>query len=332
MTHAGSNDATSPGPNDADDAGESGEGGQGRTESVADTATDRSQEDEPANLDSTVETGGPGYADPALLAGRPFTTYLHVVALLAAAGADLGTFYQVASRAIRAPSEWLTWVVVVGFSAIVIYLGHVVGVAVRNRRAGVQTTSQGLPWICLLVLAAMGAVSFTLRLKFAGTATETPTFSALPDAQEQVDTSQGVAPDQLWPALVFLALYVGTVSVAAVGAYLTHNPLRENYVAASRSLRKWTERAAAASETYLIAKARLEARRMGDKAAKKILAEAIEERRALAARLKERVLLKHAAMMQDAAVTDAWFKPDNRSYAGRANGTRNGASSEEASS
>ena len=83
--------------------------------------------------------------------------HLHIVVLILAAGADMGAFYQVIARAMGDSSEFFVFLVLIGFTATVLYLGHVIGLTLRNHKAKYDTASLAAVAFCVFVLAGLGA-------------------------------------------------------------------------------------------------------------------------------------------------------------------------------
>jgi hypothetical protein len=248
-----------------------------------------------------------GFSDATLLGGRSRMIYVHLFALLLAAGADIGAFSQIVEQVMSQQSAWLVWVVVVGFTAVVLYIAHACGTMLRERRAGARWIPGIAPLLCVLIWAGLGAAAFWLRLRFAPQSASSLSFSL-------TNPSSGPAGSMQYNATLFLALYAGTGLVAAVGAYLSHNPLRDGYVAALRGYRKATEQLAATRYRAEAEAARLLAYQAEFDAAAKTLAEEIAKRRALAGKLKEVARVLIAQRLQDPAATDAIFKDDWRPY------------------
>ncbi|WP_188191200.1 hypothetical protein [Nonomuraea sp. SYSU D8015] len=251
-----------------------------------------------------VRWGGRQYADPTLLAGWPrVPLLLHTAALAAAAGADWAAFLQVVKLIMRSESALTTSVVVVGFTAIVVYLAHATGVMCRDIRAGSAEVSRALAALCVLAWAAFGAAAFVARLRAAEPR------QAFSDATSPSDDSA------LFSALFFLAFFVGTGIVAGAGAYLTHNPLRSAYGRALRVHRRMLRRAIVSARELALAEANRSAHASELMAARQSLLHALQVRLALAERLKQMARVLIAQRAQDPAVTDAILEPDLRPYA-----------------
>jgi hypothetical protein len=255
--------------------------------------------------------GSSGFADPLLLAGRPMSDHLHIIVLALAAAADMGAFYQVIARAMGDSSEFFVILVLIGFTATVLYLGHVIGLTLRNHKAKYETASLAAVAFCGFVLAVLGAVAFYVRLTIPTSSTGTSGgFSSAPTtaADEAADDIRIVA------AAVFLGLYVATVTVAAMGAYLTHNPLREGYAAAIRTHRKQAALVASADAAHIRDMSLTVSATVNREAARQI--EQAERHRvlALAEELKRVAQVRMLAAQKDPALTDSWSPDDPRPY------------------
>jgi hypothetical protein len=251
---------------------------------------------------------GPGYADPALLAGRPASSYLHVLALAAVAAADIGAFYQVVAIALSNDAErWQVLLIVVGFTATIFYLAHVSGVILRDKRAGMKITSSWAATLCVGALLVLGGTAFYARL-----VTPPPRTRSQADISfENPGVSDAAAGElQFVPALVFLALFTATVMVATVGAYLTHNPHREGYASANRHYRDAVDATALSRAVYERSKGKADSEAMRREAADASLQQYQLALQNHAALLRQRVRAIFAQAGGEAAMTDALFSED----------------------
>lgn len=304
---------------------------------------------EPQDADRVPRWGEPGFRDGALLAGRPRTAYLHVLALVLAAFADVGAFVQIVELAMPLQQDWVIWLVVTGLTAVVLYIAHTVGVMLREARAG-QGGPRGLggrlagwlgrrtaAFLCILIWLALGLMAFWVRMTVPplgtvqlgagggigagsgagggggigsiggiGSGGGTGGGSAASSASTTGHPTQAAA--------IFLGLYLATGTVAALGAYFTHNPYRGRYAATVRSYRKASEQAAASAYQLGQALATQDHQQTEIEAAKQMLAEAQDRNRAFTERLKQSVRVRIAGLAKDPAVTDAIFRPDDRPY------------------
>ena len=285
-------------------ADESGDGGAETAEVPGEEATEGASR-------PFAGPGGPGYADPALVAGRPASSYVHIGALLVAGAADVGAFYQIVSRVLPETPGPLVYLIVMGFTGSVVYLAHVMGVLARNSRAKVRSTSAWAIPVCLAVLGVLGTVAFLVRLRVPAVGRRAPTTISA------AGSSPGATPasnTEFYAALVFLALYVATVAVAAIGAYLTYNPRQESYLAAVRMYHKLSARTGVAHAALLVAEGREAGERANRDAAEKVLQAQTQKILAHREELKQRVRVLLLAAARDPAVTDAWMTGDASPY------------------
>ncbi|HXL88738.1 MAG TPA: hypothetical protein VN969_07075 [Streptosporangiaceae bacterium] len=253
--------------------------------------------------------GDRSYSDPSMLAGRPRSTYVHVVALCLAALADVGAFFQIVELVMRQQQGYIVLLVVLGFTATVLYVAHATGILFRDRKAEAGWGSRVLPYICALIWLGLGLVAMEVRLRVLAASTSI-TFT-LGGAQ----ASSAESPTQRFEtAILFLALYVATGLVAGVGAYLSHNPLRDNYATATRAYRKASEQLAATTFQAAASRARTNAYQAELEAAAQTLEHEVHARLALAEELKQVARVLVAQRLKDPAVTDAIFTEDWRPY------------------
>ncbi|MFI6295893.1 hypothetical protein ACIBEJ_30140 [Nonomuraea sp. NPDC050790] len=247
-----------------------------------------------------------GFANPPLLAGRSPATFLHVVALVIAAGADAAAFWQVMQILLHDLPPVAGALIVAGLTSTALYLSHQIGVQAREAGAG---TKRRIRWVvlCFLVWLVLGAGAAALRYFFgdAGEAAVIVIGAAAPEPG---------LPAALGQAGVFLALYLATGLVAALGGYLTTHPARSEYARAMRNLRTVTEAAAASSAR--LSRAQSERTQYAEElreARQSHLAE-MGTRAALAEELKQMVRVQHATYHGDPSATNALFQPDHRPH------------------
>jgi hypothetical protein len=276
----------------------------------------------PSDASRVPRWGEPGFRDGALLAGRPRGTYLHALALLLAAGADIGAFTQVVELVLPQQSDPVVWLVVAGLTSVVLYIAHSVGMMLREARAcqggargplsaaGVWAGRRFAAFGCTVAWTALGLMAYWVRLKVP------PIQAAQLGAGSTIGGGLGAGPAASAPpehvmqaAVLFLGLYVATGIVAAVGAYFTHNPYRGRYDAAIRAYRKASERTAASAYQLVRAQAACERQQAEMTAAPEILAEAHSQNRAFTEQLKQTVRIHIAGLAKDPAVTDAILGP-----------------------
>jgi hypothetical protein len=269
----------------------------------------------PSERGERVAWGASDHADPALLAGRPRSAYVYVVALVAAAVADVAAFYQVLELVMANSAEYLVFILVIGFTGVVLTLAHFAGVILRDRFAGARSIRAFLAPACLLVWLALGGLAFYVRFKIdAGGSASAPTLSVSPTGPGS-SGSAGVDPQDTLPgAAVFIGLYAATGTVALVGGYLMHNPLRAAFARALRAYRSAAEVHAVASRRLAAAEAVRNFRADELVSAERIREEALQQRLALAEELKQTARLEISRRLQDASATDTFVKPDARPY------------------
>ena len=270
-----------------------------------------------------------GFRDAALLGGRPRGAYVHVIALILAAGADIGAFTQVVELALPEQPNWLVYMVVGGLTAVVLYIAHMIGVMLREAKArytpGTGSALKVRSWLairatvagCALIWVAVGLLAYWVRMTVPLIGTTQLGGGGIGSGiggGTSAASSTGTYASQ--SAAIFLALYLCTGVVAAVGAYFSHNPYRGRYVTAMRAYRKASERAAASTYQYERAHALYDRQQAELDAAPVILAQAQAQEGAFSEQLKQSVRLQIAGIARDPAVTDAIFTPDQKPYWG----------------
>jgi len=292
---------------------------------------------DPQDAGRVPRWGDPGFRDGTLLAGRPRSAYLHAFALLLAAGADVGAFVQIVELVLPV-QEWVIWIVVSGLTSVVLYIAHMVGVMIREAKAG-HSSGGGLvsrlgawlgrrsaAFICTVIWLAVGLMAFWVRLTVplpgtvqvgGGIGSGGIGSGGIGSGGTGSGGTSGIGTTNahaLQGAAIFLGLYLATGVVAAVGAYFTHNPYRGRYAAAIRAHRKASERAAASAYQLGTALAGRERQQAEMDSAARILAEAEVQNSAFTQQLKQSVRIEIAALSKDPAVTDALFEADQRPY------------------
>ncbi len=243
--------------------------------------------------------GNAGHSDPTLLAGRPLSSYIHVIALCLAATADVGAFFQIVELVLPTYTEGLVFIVVLGFTATVLYLAHACGVLFRDHKAGAGWVNGTLPYLCALIWLGLGVAALAVRLQVLSISSSTFSLS-VGSAQPS-----SVPSIRYGSAILFFALYVATGLVAGIGAYLTHNPLRNSYASATRAYRKAIARLAASTFQARTAEGQCRAYRAELRAADEVLQHEIQMRRALAAKLKHFTTMQVDPPPKTPAVTEA---------------------------
>ncbi len=271
---------------------------------------------EPQDANRVPQWAEPGFRDGALLAGRPSGTFLHVVALILAAGADIGAFTQTV-QLVLPQSAWVALMVVVGLTAVVLYIAHMVGVMLRDAKAAASGADRRLrarigrlltAYVGLLVWLAVGVLAFWVRYKVPLPVTPQVGGCGIGSgAAGGCSTAGSGNTHPLQAAAIFLGLYIATGLVAAIGAYVTHNAHRGGYVSAIRAYRRASERVAGSVHRFGLAQAAWLRQQNEIAAADLILKSAKEENDYFTAELQQLAMVEIASMLKDPAVTDAFF-------------------------
>lgn len=279
---------------------------------------------EPRDAKRVPQWSEPGFRDATLLGGRPRSTYVHVFALVIAAGADIGAFSQVVERAMPDSSNLIVDLVVSGLTAVVLYIAHMVGVMLREAKAthprGAAPRirlwswigSRVAPTVCAVAWGALGYLAYWVRTTVPPPVTPQVGGGIVGSGTTSATTTTD--PYVMQAALLFLGLYAATGIVAAVGAYFTHNPYRGKYVAALRGYRKAAERAAASANQLGRAEASYQRQLTELQNAHHVLSETQALDKAFTEQLKQTVRLQIAGMAKDPAITDAIFDEDHDPY------------------
>lgn len=296
---------------------------------------------DPRDGDRVPRWTDPGFRDATLMAGRPRSAYLHVLALILAAGADIGAFDRIVQLVLPV-SDLMVLIVVCGLTAVVLYIAHMIGVMLREAKAAPRGAAGALgragTWVarrlvaggCAVIWLAIGLMAFWVRMTVtpAGTAQLGGGAGAAgAGVGSGAVTGSGASGSGtpgylLQSAAIFLALYVATGIAAALGAYFTHNPHRGSYAATIRAHRKTTERAAASAYQLARAQAVVLHRHAEVETAQYLLDEAKERNWALTEEHKQAARIALAGMHKDPSVTDAYFEQDQEPYWRGRNGSR----------
>jgi hypothetical protein len=233
---------------------------------------------------------------------------LYYGVLLVAAGIDIATFYQVLALVMRNVPDEIVWLGVVGFTVTALSLAHTIGVRVRDRiDRGKRSLSSGSAWLLFIVWLFVGITAFIVRLTAAP-----PQFSGgTTIIEEGQPVIFGASPtdDALLAALLFLALYLATGTVAAVAGYLRHNTAAKQYAVTLRTRSDVAKVAAASAADLALARQTLSALREERRRREEGWVKAQEEWQAIARRLKQEARLRLASAAQNPSVTDAYFDP-----------------------
>ena len=248
------------------------------------------------------------YAEPSLVNGRPSSDWVHFIALLLAAGADLAAFYQIIAGIMPDLTWWLAALIVSGFTASALYLSHAAGTLLRDAITQRQTSKWVLFLFSLIAWVVLGTVALYVRWLSGTTGSDTSKISI---GGGTTDTSDPMVHPK---AVLFGALYLATGIVALIGAYLTRNPALSGYLKGLRSYRDNAEEAALAASGYAGARQATARYRGEAERIKQLCEQELEERAGFANELKQYARAVMAAHKQDAPTTDGLFPPPAPDY------------------
>jgi hypothetical protein len=251
---------------------------------------------------------GTVHGDLSQMAARPMNGVLYFGVLLVAAGIDIATFYQVLALVMKNVPDEVVWLGVVGFTVTALSLAHTIGVRMRERvDQGERALTSASAWLVTVIWLFVGITAFIVRLVAAEPSTTGGT--TIVEEGQQVAPPVIGADNPLLAALLFLALYLATGTVAALAGYLRHNTAAKQYRATLRTRADAAKSAASTIADLTLAQqtkvALDEERRRRAEGWQK----AQEEWEAIARRLKQEARLRLAAAAQDPSTTDAYFVP-----------------------
>ncbi|MFC7245224.1 hypothetical protein ACFQO7_22335 [Catellatospora aurea] len=247
------------------------------------------------------------FVDPALVAGRSIGVWVYVLALLLAALADFGNFFQIIQFAMPSQQNWLLFVIVVGFTACVLFLAHCVGVILRLLRAGENWIPAYFAVLAAAAWLLLGGAGLYLRLTNADPQGRTGTVEVVGQgAAATAAETAGQAP-VLGASLVFLGLYIGTGLVAMIGAYLTHQPAHAAFAKSRKEHDKAVAAAAEAARSLAEARANVEMWQRRSAIADVIRWADEVELLNVGEELKKRARTSIAERAQDAALTEVYL-------------------------
>ncbi|MGH4025099.1 MAG: hypothetical protein ACRDRV_11020 [Pseudonocardiaceae bacterium] len=266
---------------------------------------------------ATVTDGRPGtgYTGASLPAGRTAGSYLHVLAFTVAGLADAAALWQVMQLLMPRQSPWLSALVVAGLATAVLYLAHLAGALFRDRVASVPWIRPPQAWLCVAGWLTLGMICFWIRLVVVVPGPVPVIFGPTSANSPPPSVSEPVLEN----AVVFLGLYLGAGLVAAIGGYLTRNPLLARYRAAHRAHRRAARRAGASGKAIRTADARWRAELAARHSGERIRDCGIHDCATFASALKQHARLVLARGVQDPAFTDAVLDQDwrgNRLWSG----------------
>lgn len=284
---------------------------------------------EPQDANRVPRWGDTGFRDGTLLAGRPRNAYLHALALLLAAGADIGAFTQTVELVLP-QADWVVWIVVSGLTAVVLYIAHMIGVMLREANAASKSaeghTDKGTARLwrgsailaCAATWLAVGVLAFWVRytvplvgtVQLGGGAIGSGGIGSGGAVGSGATSGATEGGKPLQAAAIFFGLYLATGIVAIVGGYYTHNPYRGRYAAALRAYRKAGGQMSTSIQQFGMAFAAHQRQQAEIDAAEQILASAKNQNKEFTDQLKQVARIEIAALIKDPAVTDAFFKPN----------------------
>jgi hypothetical protein len=247
------------------------------------------------------------HSNPSLLAGRSWTSWFYLGAVLLAGLADFTAFYQVMQRVLRnLPNQWLI-ILVIGFTAMALLLAHYLGVFLRDRQAGTRSNHPVLFPVCAVLWLSLGVMAFWVRWKVSGNASSS---STLPTSGGTPVPQTGNFQSTLPGAAMFAAFYYATGAAAIIGSYLNHNPLHRDFRRARRGHEVAIKKQAAGTLVLGAAEAERDAFNHREQAAKEICDSTIEELNELANELKELARTELIKRLRDLSFTDTVLSKD----------------------
>ena len=239
---------------------------------------------------------------------RRLNGILYYGVLLVAAGIDIATFYQVLALVMRNVPDQVVWLGVVGFTVTALSLAHTAGVRIRDR---IDNGGRGLgspsALLLLVIWLFVGITAFVVRLVAPAQTTSGGTTIVIDG--EPISAPSLNAGSPLLAAMLFLALYLATGTVAAIAGYLRHNTAAKQYAMTLRTRASLARVAASSAADLALAQqtkvALDEERRRREEGWLK----AQEEWHAIARRLKQEARLRLASAAQNPSTTDAYFVP-----------------------
>ncbi len=185
--------------------------------------------------------------NPSDVLGKSWAQMLAWLVLLAAAGVDVATFYQVLILVMNAPDE-VVWGAVVGFVAVALTLAHFVGTRCREARSpGGYAGATISAWLCFAIWSALGCTAFVVRwfVQPADVSGGSDSSTFIVDDQSSPVDLSGQTTSQHLSALLFLVLYAATGMVAAMTGFTKTNPAARRWGPARRQRTKAARRYAA---------------------------------------------------------------------------------------
>ncbi len=226
--------------------------------------------------------------------------------LLVAAGIDIATFYQVLALVMKNVPDEVVWIGVVGFTVTALSLAHTMGVRIRDRvDNGGRALSSSSAWLLFVVWMFVGGTAFIVRLTAAPPSATGGT--TIVEDGEQVIAPVLNSDNPLLAALLFLALYLATGTVAAIAGYLRHNTAARQYSVTLRTRASAAKVAASSAADLALARQTMVALEEERRRRAEGWLKAQEEWQAIARRLKQEARLRLASAAQNPSTTDAYF-------------------------
>jgi hypothetical protein len=257
------------------------------------------------------QSGGRGtvHGDLSQMANQPrLNGVLYYGVLAVAAGIDIATFYQVLALVLRNVPDSVVWLGVIGFTVTALALAHTMGIRVRDRiDNGRRALGGASVWLLFFIWLFVGVTAFVVRYTAAPPSVSGGT-TIIVDGQPVTPTTTN-ADRPLLAALLFLALYFATGTVAAVAGYLRHNTAARQYAASLKTRSEAARIAATSAADLALARQTLVALEEERGRREEGWVKAQEEWQAIGRRLKQETRLRLASAAQNPSVTDAYFDP-----------------------
>jgi hypothetical protein len=255
-------------------------------------------------------TEGTLHGDLSQMTQRPLNGALYLGVLAVAAGIDIATFYQVLALVMKNVPDEVVWLGVIGFTATALALAHTIGVRIRERKDMGDRALGASVWLCGVVWLFVGITAFVVRL--------VGTLPSGSNGTTIVEDGQAIAPaitgadSPMLAALLFLALYTATGTLAGVAGYLRHNTSAKAYRTSLRTRASASKQAAQTMADVTLARKIKIALDEERQRREETWVKTQEEWAAIARRLKQEARLRLAAAAQDPTTTDAYFVPQVR--------------------
>lgn len=156
--------------------------------------------------------------------GRTWGKALTWVVLLAAAGVDIATFYQVLILVMNVPAP-VVWGAVVGFTAVALALAHQAGTQANAavNPGNVVVGAKATAWACFATWLLLGVTAFIVRF-VVQSANQDASSMFIVDGQPQTIGIDSQTTSQHLSALLFLVLYLATGLIAGLAGFGQPDP------------------------------------------------------------------------------------------------------------